>query len=178
MQSFALQAMPPVTHPQAFPAPSVVAVHKANVLKAYDEQFAEAAQLVPLKAQEEIYCVQVVADGLVIVSVHSLALQARPPVTHPQAFPAPSLVALQITKLLKAYDEQRPAIAQFTPLNAQEERYYLHIAADGLAIESVHSFALHATPPVTHPQEFPPSSVVAIHKAKVLKEYELHWIEV
>ena len=30
--------------------------------------------------------------GLVIVSVHSFALQATPPVTHPQVFPVPSVV--------------------------------------------------------------------------------------
>lgn len=176
-QSFILQAKSPANHPQAFPEPSVVAVHKANEFKAYDEQFAANAQLFPLKAQEDLYCVQIVADGLDIVSVHSLALQFEPPVTHPQAFPAPSLEALQLAKLFKAYDEHRLATAQIFPLNAQVERYLLHIEADGFAIGSVHSFALHDKPPVTHPQELPPSSVVALHNAKVLKEYALHLIE-
>ena len=37
---------------------------------------------------------QVAAEGDVTVSVHYLALQDIPPVTHPQLLPSPSVVAL------------------------------------------------------------------------------------
>ena len=46
--SLILQTIPPVIHPQAFPPPSVVALHKANVFNEYDEHAAATAQAIPL----------------------------------------------------------------------------------------------------------------------------------
>ena len=59
------------------------------------------------------------ALGLGIASVQALALHAVPPVAHPQAFPAPSVVALQAVKDVKEYDEQAAAAVQAVPLKAQ-----------------------------------------------------------
>ena len=52
---------------------------------------------------------QVAALGLGTASVQDLALQATPPVAHPQECPAPSVVELHIAKVLKAYDEHAAA---------------------------------------------------------------------
>ena len=49
---FALHAVPPVAHPQALPAPSVVALHKTNEFKLYVVQAASTAQVLPLKTHE------------------------------------------------------------------------------------------------------------------------------
>ena len=46
---------------------------------------------------------QVAAEGPVIVSVHYFYLQTIPPVTQPQALPAPSVVKLQRAKVFNAY---------------------------------------------------------------------------
>lgn len=72
-----------------------MALHKAKLFKEYVEQATLSMQEIPLNAQLLMYYEQVAAEGLVIVSVHYLALQFKSPVTHPQAFPAPSVVALQ-----------------------------------------------------------------------------------
>ena len=64
----------------------------------------------------------VAALGVGIVSVHSLALHVVPPVAHTQAFPAPSVVALQAAKDVKEYVAQAAAGAQAVPLKAQVDR--------------------------------------------------------
>ena len=52
----------------------------------------------------------VAAEGLGIVSVHYFDLQAIPPVTQPQALPAPSLVKLHKAKVFNGNDEHYEAI--------------------------------------------------------------------
>ena len=51
VHTLALQATPEVVQPQVLPAPSVVALHKANVAREYVVQAAATAQAVPLNAQ-------------------------------------------------------------------------------------------------------------------------------
>lgn len=58
----------------------------------------------------------VAPEGLVIVSVHYFYLQTTPPVTQPQAFPAPSDVKLQSAKVFRVYEEHEAATAQLIPL--------------------------------------------------------------
>ena len=65
---------------------------------------------------------QLAAEGLVIVSEHSLILQTIPPLTHPQALPAPSVVELHNANVFNEYDEHAAATAQIDPLYAQIAR--------------------------------------------------------
>ena len=65
---------------------------------------------------------QVAELGLDITSVHALALQAVPPVAHPQKFPAPSVVALQAAADVKANVVQAAATVHEVPLKAHVER--------------------------------------------------------
>ena len=92
VHAFTLHAIPAVAHPQAFPAPSVVALQRANVAKLYDVQAAATAHALPLYAHEAEYAVQIAAEGVGTVSVHYLILQVVPPVTQPQALPEPSFI--------------------------------------------------------------------------------------
>lgn len=55
------------------------------------------------------------------------------------------------------------------PSKLQVDRYAEQVAALGFGKASVQSFALHADPPVAHPQGFPAPSVVALHAANVFK---------
>lgn len=171
--SLALQVIPAVNHPHAFPAPSVVALHKANVFNGYDVQAAATAQRFPLYAQVGIYAVQVVADELGIVSVHCLDLHVVPPVTHPQTFPEPSDVALHKAKLLNVYYEHLLGRKQSVPLKAQILRYAAQVAAFGPVTVSVHSLDLQADPPDTHPQLFPNPSLVILQRAKEFFMYDV-----
>ena len=60
----------------------------------------------------------VAADGVGIASEHAFILHAIPPVAHPQAFPAPSVVALQRAKVFNAYVVHAAVAAQAVPLKA------------------------------------------------------------
>ena len=173
LHALTLQVIPAVNHPQAFPAPSVVALHKANVFNEYDEQAAATAQRLPLYAQFEIYAVQVAAEGLGIESVHCLDLQVVPPVTHPQSFPEPSEVALHKAKVFNEIDEHLLGRKQLVPLKAQILRYAKQVAAFGPVTVSEHSLNLQAVPPDTHPQFFPNPSVVTLQSAKEFNMYDV-----
>ena len=69
-----------------------------------------------MNAHELRYAVQLTAEGLSIVSEHSFILQTIPPVIHPQAFPAPSVVELHNANVFNEYDEHAAATAQIDPL--------------------------------------------------------------
>ena len=57
--------------------------------------------------------------GFVISSVQVLTLHVVPPAAHPQAFPAPSVVALQASNDVRLYDVHGVATTQIVPLKAQ-----------------------------------------------------------
>lgn len=58
----------------------------------------------------------------------------------------------------------------------------MQLEAFAIVNVSEHAFALHTNPPVTHPQELPAPSVVALQRAKLSKEYDeqglasRHWV--
>lgn len=52
----------------------------------------------------------------------------------------------------------------------------MHVAAEGLVIESVHALVLQVTPPVIHPQLFPEPSDIKLQEANVFSANEEHKI--
>lgn len=78
-------------------------------------------QALPTNLQLLKYATQLAVLGLGIESVHSLGLHVSPPVTHPQAFPDPSDVALHAANDVKLKEVQAAAATQVVPLNAHVE---------------------------------------------------------
>ena len=71
---------------------------------------------------------QLVVEGKVTWSVHSLALQDFPEVFHEQVERDPSVVALQSAKLAKGKLVQAVMVKQLIPLKEQVLRYAVQLA--------------------------------------------------